>query len=102
MGKFDDLRKEAEALQATVVELTSDFVALPGFIDAHTHICFAGTRARDYALRNAGKTYLEIAQAGGGIWDSVQQKSWAAPMKRPLRPRLSSRHWGCWAAVAIR
>jgi imidazolonepropionase len=73
VGEFDDLRQEAEALKATVVELAGDFVALPGFIDAHTHLCFAGSRARDYALRNAGKTYLEIAEAGGGIWDSVQQ-----------------------------
>ena len=73
VGEFDDLRNEAEALQAIIIELTGDFVALPGFIDAHTHLCFAGTRARDYALRNAGKTYLEIAEAGGGIWDSVQQ-----------------------------
>lgn len=73
VGAFSDLRLEAQALQATIIELTDDFVALPGFIDAHTHICFAGTRAQDYALRNAGKTYLEIAEAGGGIWDSVQQ-----------------------------
>ena len=73
VGAFADLRKEAAALQATIIELTGDFVALPGFIDVHTHLCFAGTRARDYALRNAGKTYLQIAEAGGGIWDSVQQ-----------------------------
>lgn len=73
VGKFSTLRQEAAALQATVIELAEDFVALPGFIDVHTHICFAGSRAQDYALRNAGKTYLEIAAAGGGIWDSVQQ-----------------------------
>src|SRR5690606_13818454 len=43
------------------------------FVDAHTHICFAGNRARDYAMRVAGRPYLEIAKAGGGIWDSVTQ-----------------------------
>lgn len=48
-------------------------VCLPGFVDSHTHICFAGDRARDYALRNAGRSYLEIAKAGGGIWDTVTQ-----------------------------
>jgi imidazolonepropionase len=47
-------------------------VAMPGFIDSHTHICFAGTRSADYALRIAGKSYLEIAASGGGIWNSVQ------------------------------
>jgi len=48
-------------------------VLLPGFIDCHTHICYGGNRAKDYALRIAGKSYLEIAKAGGGIWDSVTQ-----------------------------
>ncbi|MBT8283710.1 MAG: imidazolonepropionase, partial [Muriicola sp.] len=43
----------------------------PGFIDCHTHICFNGSRAGDYALRNAGSSYLEIAEKGGGIWDTV-------------------------------
>ena len=42
-------------------------------IDVHTHICWAGTRANDYALRLAGKTYLEIAEAGGGIWSTVMK-----------------------------
>ncbi|MEI3798600.1 MULTISPECIES: imidazolonepropionase [unclassified Chitinophaga] len=46
-------------------------VLLPGFIDCHTHICYDGSRNRDYAMRIAGKSYLEIARAGGGIWDSV-------------------------------
>ncbi|NSL88057.1 imidazolonepropionase [Chitinophaga sp. Mgbs1] len=46
-------------------------VLLPGFIDCHTHICYDGNRSRDYAMRIAGKSYLEIARAGGGIWDSV-------------------------------
>ncbi|MEL6392551.1 MAG: imidazolonepropionase [Bacteroidota bacterium] len=47
-------------------------VLLPGFIDCHTHICFAGNRAQDFALRNSGIDYLEIARAGGGIQDSVR------------------------------
>ena len=50
----------------------SQLVALPAFVDCHTHICFGGNRANDFAMRNAGKTYLEIAESGGGIWSSVQ------------------------------
>src|SRR4051812_12587004 len=72
VGVFSELVKEAKELDAAIIELNEDFVALPGFIDAHTHICFAGSRANDYAMRNAGKSYLEIAAAGGGIWDTVQ------------------------------
>ncbi len=46
-------------------------VVLPSFIDCHTHMCWAGTRVDDYAARVAGKSYLEIAAAGGGIMTTV-------------------------------
>mgnify|MGYP002276848057 CR=1 FL=1 len=72
-GKFSDLLSEVKVQKAKIIELEGDHVCLPGFIDSHTHICFAGSRANDYAMRNAGKTYLEIAKSGGGIWDTVTQ-----------------------------
>lgn len=53
-------------------EIEGEKTVFPAFVDAHTHICFGGNRANDFALRNAGKSYLEIAEAGGGIWSSVQ------------------------------
>nr|WP_298997876.1 imidazolonepropionase [uncultured Allomuricauda sp.] len=68
-GIFEDLIQEAGQIH----KMAGDQVCVPGFVDAHTHICFGGTRARDYALRNAGVSYLEIAKAGGGIWDTVIQ-----------------------------
>jgi imidazolonepropionase len=46
-------------------------VALPGFVDSHTHLLFAGSREREYALRAAGAGYQEIAAAGGGILATV-------------------------------
>jgi imidazolonepropionase len=58
---------------ANIHVLDGAYVAVPGYIDCHTHICFGGNRARDFALRNAGVSYLEIAQSGGGIWDTVTQ-----------------------------
>jgi imidazolonepropionase len=68
-GSYAQLRKEHPA---AVLQLTDEpQVLMPGFIDAHTHICFAGNRSRDYAMRIAGRSYLDIARAGGGIWDSV-------------------------------
>ena len=70
-GKFTDLLDRHPGIE--VHRLEGDHVCIPGLIDAHTHICFAGSRAQDYALRNSGKTYLEIAEAGGGIWDTVTQ-----------------------------
>ena len=56
----------------TIHTIQEDLVALPGFIDAHTHICFAGSRAMDFAARNSGKSYLDIANAGGGIMSTVR------------------------------
>ena len=50
----------------------SDLVGLPGFVDSHTHLLFAGTREDEFAMRVEGKTYQEIAQAGGGILSTVQ------------------------------
>ncbi len=70
-GDFDFLRKKYPDSVVNLIE--QEAVALPGFIDAHTHICFAGDRANDYALRSSGKSYLEIAQSGGGIWSTVQK-----------------------------
>jgi imidazolonepropionase len=46
-------------------------VALPGFVDSHTHLVFAGSREREYAMRAAGATYQQIAAAGGGILATV-------------------------------
>jgi imidazolonepropionase len=71
IGDFDELRKSYR--EAEIEEITAPQVLLPGFVDCHTHICFAGDRSKDYALRIAGKSYQEIARSGGGIWDSVTQ-----------------------------
>ena len=44
----------------------------PGLIDCHTHLVFAGTRASEYAERLRGRSYEEIARAGGGILATVR------------------------------
>ncbi|WP_026954469.1 imidazolonepropionase [Algoriphagus vanfongensis] len=73
IDSFETLRKKIDLTEVKRVDLNGNYVALPGLVDCHTHICFGGSRAQDFAMRNAGKTYLEIAQAGGGIWDTVTQ-----------------------------
>jgi imidazolonepropionase len=47
-------------------------VVLPGFVDPHTHLVWAGDRADEFTLRLEGKTYLEILAMGGGILSTVQ------------------------------
>lgn len=48
-------------------------VVMPGFIDCHTHLVFAGDRAKEFEMRLSGKTYREILTAGGGIMATVRQ-----------------------------
>ncbi len=79
VGRVKAIRQRAKVEGLPWHELDKPLVAIPGLIDAHTHICFAGSRAKDYAARSAGKTYLEIAQAGGGIWDTVLKTRAASP-----------------------
>lgn len=70
IGQYAGLTKKyATAVKDVILE---PMVAMPGMIDNHTHICFAGDRANDYAMRLAGKSYQEIALSGGGIRSTVE------------------------------
>lgn len=68
VGKTTEIPPEWQ--MATVID-QSGMVALPGFIDSHTHPVFAGQRADEFEARLQGKTYLEIARQGGGILKTV-------------------------------
>jgi imidazolonepropionase len=48
---------------------------IPGFVDPHTHCCFAGLREKEFQLRLEGTPYLEILKHGGGILSSVEAVS---------------------------
>jgi imidazolonepropionase len=54
-------------------------VVMPGFVDPHTHLVWAGDRAAEFEMRLAGKTYLEILAAGGGILSTVTATRAATP-----------------------
>ncbi len=58
------------APDATVVA-AHGCVVLPGFVDPHTHLVFAGSRADEFEMRLRGATYLDIAASGGGILRTV-------------------------------
>src|SRR5919107_932291 len=53
-------------------------LVIPGLVDCHTHLAFAGWRADEFVARAEGKSYLEIARAGGGILSTVRQTRAAA------------------------
>src|SRR6185369_3588801 len=69
VGKLTELAgfraKEVDALAGAWVT--------PGLIDCHTHLVFGGTRADEHAMRRAGASYEDIAEAGGGIASTVKR-----------------------------
>jgi len=67
-GTYADIK--SKGLPEAVVDAGGRCVT-PGFVDAHTHLCFAGNRAAEFEQRIAGATYQEIAAAGGGILRTV-------------------------------
>jgi imidazolonepropionase len=64
-GKMEDLSM-ARVKEASVLDCLNR-VVMPGFVDAHTHLVFAGSREEEFAMRARGVTYQEIAERGGGI-----------------------------------
>lgn len=69
VGASDELRRRYRARR----ELdAAGKLAVPGFVDSHTHPVFAGTREDEFEMRTAGATYVEIGAAGGGILSSVR------------------------------
>ncbi|MFN2515411.1 MAG: imidazolonepropionase [Pyrinomonadaceae bacterium] len=68
-------REEIEPLIAADCKVVdaSGRVVMPGFVDAHTHPVFAGTRAGEFEERTGGATYQQIAERGGGIQSTVRE-----------------------------
>jgi len=69
VGAYSELREKIPP-HAAVVDAQGCCVT-PGFVDAHTHLVFAGNRADEFEQRNTGVTYQQIAAAGGGILRTV-------------------------------
>ncbi|MEA3350890.1 MAG: imidazolonepropionase [Chloroflexota bacterium] len=87
VGPSDEMR----AIYADEDELdASGRVVMPGFVDPHTHVVWAGDRAAEFEMRLQGKTYMEIMAAGGGIISTVRQTRSASlqSLVAETRPRL--------------
>ncbi|RKY76745.1 imidazolonepropionase [candidate division KSB1 bacterium] len=69
IAPFDDLGNHRDNTE--VIE-SSGFTVIPGFVESHTHLLFAGSREDELYMRAAGTPYLEILKRGGGIYNTVQ------------------------------
>src|SRR5947208_14937697 len=70
VGPSDEMEKNVG--DAEIVDACGRSV-MPGFVDAHRHLVFAGNRLDDFERRARGETYQQIARAGGGIWSTVEK-----------------------------
>ncbi|MEK6706881.1 MAG: imidazolonepropionase [Bdellovibrionota bacterium] len=77
-------------LTAQKIDLKNKRAVIPGMVDCHTHLVFAGDRSDEFAARCAGATYQEIAARGGGIAATVRATRAAsiAELERLAVPRL--------------
>lgn len=71
VGKQSDIHTQWLGSKTEIIN-ASGMIALPGFVDSHTHPVFMNTREREFEMRLRGKSYEEIAAAGGGIRSSIQ------------------------------
>jgi imidazolonepropionase len=71
-GPEADIAGAVEVPGDAVVVDVEGAAVLPGFVDAHAHLVWAGERAAEYGARLAGATYLEVQEAGGGINSTVR------------------------------
>lgn len=76
---------------ASVVEAGGRIV-MPGFVDCHTHACWAGDRLDEWAMRLGGASYLDILKAGGGIMSTVRavRETSEEGLTASLRRRLAA------------
>ncbi|MBL6756682.1 MAG: imidazolonepropionase [Planctomycetes bacterium] len=92
-GRFVAIGPEAELIEGFRGRDTLDAgggLAIPGLVDSHTHPVFLGTREGEFEQRVAGRSYVEIAAAGGGIRSSLEgvRASTELLLLEVLLPRL--------------
>jgi len=72
VGSSEDVEGQVDLAEGCTVIDARGGVVTPGFIDPHTHPVFSRTRENEFEMRILGKSYMDIARAGGGIRASVR------------------------------
>ena len=76
-------------------------VALPGFVDSHTHLVHASSRAEEYELKIQGASYEEIARKGGGILNSVKKLRAATAEELKKRARSALKQFAAYGTTTV-
>jgi len=102
LGKVEDL-PEYDANSINIVDGKGKWVT-PGLIDCHTHLVYGGNRANEFEMRLQGKSYQEIANAGGGIISTVSatRKASEAELLSSALSRLTTLHHQGVTSVEIK
>ncbi|HEY7958817.1 MAG TPA: imidazolonepropionase [Sphingomicrobium sp.] len=97
-------RTELAGYRAKQVDALGGAWVTPGLIDCHTHLVFGGRRAEEHAMRRAGATYEQIAEAGGGIVSTVEKTAAASDeeLLEQSRRRLHALMGGGCTTVEIK
>ena len=99
-GPRAKVEKLPEARKAEKLDIGGR-VLLPGFVDSHTHLIHAASRAEEYELRIRGASYEEIARKGGGILNSVKKLRAATREELKLRARLALERFAACGTTTI-
>ena len=86
VGDTEDLKERYEARNTVYAHGKT---VIPGFVDPHTHLAFAGSREDELVMKIQGKTYMEILKAGGGILRTVRMTREAS--KEQLKAEMKKR-----------
>ncbi len=103
VGSHDERQRQLGPLDDAERIDCSNRTVIPGLVDPHTHLPWAGTREEEFAQRLAGVSYQEIAAAGGGILSTVRSTRAASDEELALqmRPRMNRMlSWGTTTAEA--
>jgi len=72
IGPASEVSKSVNITEETYFLNGQGLTAIPGFVDSHTHLVYAGDRSEEFEMRVKGRSYLEILEAGGGILRTVE------------------------------
>jgi imidazolonepropionase len=90
VGTWDEI-KDGLPADADTIDAEGRIV-LPGFVDAHTHLVFGGSRADEFERRALGESYQSIAASGGGIRSTVRQTRAASELELLISAKKRA-HW---------